>query len=263
MSRIALAQTTSTDDFGANLEAAHAAVPRAAGEGAELLAFPEVFLYVGGHRGRLEHAQTLDGAVVDGFRDAAARHGMAILLGSIHERIQRDPGKVYNTSLLIDAQGEIRAAYRKLKLFDVELPGFTFRESDGIEPGDAEPPVVDSPLGRLGLTICFDLRFAELYVGLRAKGAEVILVPSNFTAATGAAHWEPLLRARAIESQAYVAAPAQFGRHNPKYRSYGHTMLVDPWGVVTAQAPERPGLVFGEVDLRYLRKVRRELPMTS
>ncbi len=261
MARIALAQTTSTDDFHANLESAMGMVKAAAAGGAALLAFPEVFLYIGGREGRLQHAQALDGAVVDAFRECAARHAMMILLGSIHERIPGEPEKVYNTSVLTDASGEVLAVYRKLKLFDVELPEFTFRESDGIEPGGADPPVVDTAVGRVGLSICFDLRFADLYLGLRRRGAEVIFVPSNFTAPTGAAHWEPLLRARAIENQAYVAAPAQFGQHNPKYRSHGHTMLVDPWGVVVAQAPERTGLVFGELDLDHLRKVRRELPM--
>lgn len=261
MSRIALAQTSSTDDFQSNLKLARGMMEQAAAAGAALLAFPEVFLYIGGRRGRLENALAMDGPVVTGFREAAARHRMMTLLGSVHERMPENPDKVYNTSVLIDGAGEVLASYRKLKLFDVELPGFTFRESDNIAPGQAEPPVVDTSIGRIGLTICFDLRFAALYLGLRQRGAEVILVPSNFTAPTGAAHWEALLRARAIENQVYVAAPAQYGQHSPRYRSYGHTMLVDPWGVVTAQGSEQTGLVFGEIDLDYLRKVRRELPM--
>jgi len=261
MITIALAQTTSTDDFQANLEAALELAEQAAGAGAGLLAFPEVFLYMGGRRGKLEIAQGLDGAAVTRFREAARRHRMMILLGSIHERIPDDPRRVYNTAVLLDAGGETAAVYRKLKLFDVELPYFTFRESDSIRAGSEPPPVVDTPMGRVGLTICFDLRFPELYLELRRRGAEVILLPSNFTAPTGAAHFEALLRARAIESQAYVAAPAQFGQHNPKYRSFGHSMLVDPWGTVVAQASEKTGLIYGEIDLEYLRKVRRELPM--
>ncbi len=135
------------------------------------------------------------------------------------------------------------------------------KESDSIAPGDAPPPVVETPIGRLGLTICFDLRFSDLYLDLRRRGAEVVLIPSNFTAPTGAAHWEVMLRARAIEGQFFVAAPAQTGVHNPKYTSYGHSMLVDPWGKVLGVAPDGPGLIYGDINLAYLEQVRAELPM--
>ncbi|MEE8435695.1 MAG: carbon-nitrogen hydrolase family protein [bacterium] len=265
-SRIALAQMTSTSDFDANLAEAFALIDQAAAGGAQLVAFPEVFLYLGGHRGKLENAAEVDGPLVSRFREVAHRHHIMILLGSIHERI---PGredevhktKVHNTSVLIDGAGEILATYRKLKLFDVELPNLTIKESDSIEPGDAPPPVVDTAIGRMGLTICFDLRFPDLYQHLRRKGAQIVFAPSNFTHPTGAAHWETLLRARALESQVYLAAPAQVGQHNAKFRSWGHTALVDPWGTVTALAPERTGLIFAEIDLDYLEQVRRELPM--
>lgn len=261
MSRIALAQTTSTDDFAANLSAALAQVEEAAAGGADLLAFPEVFLYVGGRRGKLEIAEATDGPTVQRFQEAAARHGMMLLLGSIHERIPGDEARVFNTSVLIDRDGTVLATYRKLKLFDVELPELTIRESDTIRPGDAPPPVVSTRLGALGLTICFDLRFPDLYQHLRRQGAEVVFAPSNFTFPTGSAHWETLLRARAVENQVYVAAPAQYGQHNPKFRSYGHSALVDPWGTVVALAPERVGITYGEIDPDYIAKVRRELPM--
>jgi predicted amidohydrolase len=261
MSRIALAQTTSGEDFQANLAEALRMVGQAAAGGAELLAFPEVFLYLGGRQGKLAAAQTLDGPVVQRFQEEAARHRMLILLGSLHERIPGNGEKVHNTSILLDKDGAVLATYRKLKLFDVDLPGLTIRESDTIVPGDALPPVVNTAIGRVGMTICFDLRFPQLYQHLRQKGAEVIFVPSNFTAPTGAAHWELLLRARAVENQVYIAAPAQFGRHNPKHTSFGHTALVDPWGTVLTLSPERPGLVFGTIDLDYLKKVRRELPL--
>ncbi len=260
-SRIALAQTTTTEDFQANLAEALRRVDEAAAGGAQLVAFPEVFLYLGGRQGKLEHAASVDGPLVAQFRAAAARHGMMILLGSMHERIPGRDDKVFNTSVLIDATGEVLATYRKLKLFDVELPGLTIKESDTIEVGDALPPVVDTPIGRVGLTICFDLRFPDLYQHLRRKGAEVVFAPSNFTAPTGAVHWETLLRARALENQVYLAAPAQWGKHNPKFSSWGHSALVDPWGTVCALAPERTGLTFAEIDLEYLQQVRRELPM--
>jgi predicted amidohydrolase len=261
MTKIALAQTTSTDDFDANLAVAEAMVVEAAENGAQLLAFPEVFLYLGGRKGKLEVAESLEGAIVSRFREAAARHKMMLLLGSLHERIPDDPSRVYNTSLLIDADGKVLATYRKLKLFDVALPTLTIKESDSIAPGDAAPPVVDTPIGKMGLTICFDLRFSDLYLDLRRRGAEIVFIPSNFTAPTGAAHWEVLIRARAVEGQFYVVAPAQTGQHNPKFTSYGHSMLVDPWGKVVAVAPPGPRVIYGDIDLAYLQKVRAELPM--
>lgn len=261
MTKIALAQTTSTDDFDANLAIAEAMVEEAAGNGAALLAFPEVFLYLGGYKGKLKIAESLDGATVSRFREAAVRHGMMLLLGSLHETNPDDPARVYNTSVLIGADGAMLASYRKLRLFDVELPTLKIKESDSIAPGEAPPPVVDTPIGRLGLTICFDLRFSDLYLDLRRRGAEIVFIPSNFTAPTGAAHWEVMLRARAVEGQFFVVAPAQTGRHNPKYTSFGHSMVVDPWGRILATAPPGTGLVYGDLNLAYLEQVRAELPM--
>lgn len=261
MTKIALVQTTTTTEFADNLAQALERVDQAAAAGVELVAFPEVFLFIGGRKGKLEHAQSLDGEVVGRFRDAAKRHGMAILLGSIHERIPHNGEKVYNTSIWIDAKGEIAATYRKLKLFDVDLPEVQIKESDTIVPGDTLPPVFDTPIGQVGLTICFDLRYPEIYKHLRAQGAEIIFVPSSFTAPTGAAHWDTLLRARAVENQVFIAAPAQWGVHNSKFTSHGHTALVNPWGSTTALAPNQPGMIIGDIDLDYLKRVRRELPM--
>ena len=261
MTKVALAQTTTTDDFKANLEVADRMVVEAADNGAALLAFPEVFLYLGGYKGKLKVAESLQGAIVSRFREAAARHGLMLLLGSIHEQIPEDPSRVYNTSVLIGANGDLLASYRKLKLFDVALPTMKITESDSIAPGDAAPPVVDTPIGKLGLTICFDLRFPDLYLDLRRRGAEIVFIPSNFTAPTGAAHWDVLIRARAVEGQFFIVAPAQTGRHNAKYTSYGHSLLVDPWGKVLAMAPPGPGLIYGHISLSYLEQVRAELPM--
>ena len=261
MTKIALAQTTTTDDFDANLEVADRMVREAADNGATLLAFPEIFLYLGGYKGKLKVAESLDGAIVSRFREAATRHDMMLLLGSIHEQIPDDPSRVYNTSVLIGASGDVLASYRKLKLFDVALPTLKIKESDSIAPGDAPPPVVDTPIGKLGLTICFDLRFSDLYLDLRRRGAEIVFIPSNFTAPTGAAHWEVLIRARAVEGQFFVVAPAQTGRHNAKYTSYGHSMLVDPWGKALATASNGPNLVYGDISLAYLAQARAELPM--
>ena len=254
-------QTTSTEDVPANLAFALEQLGAAAAGGAQLVAYPEVFLYIGGREGKLAHAQTLDGEIVSRFRNEAARRRIWVLLGSLHERIAGRGDKVHNTSVLIAPTGEIAATYRKRNLFDVELPGQRIMESDTIEPGTAPAPVVETPLGQAGLSICFDLRFPALYRGLRAQGAEIVFIPSNFTFTTGAAHWETLLRARAVENQVYIAAPAQVGRHNPKFTSYGHTALVDPWGSITALASDRPGIVFGEIDLGYLDEVRATIPM--
>lgn len=261
MARIALAQTTTTEDFDANLARALSLIAEAAAGGARLLAFPEVFLYLGGAAGKLAHAVDLEGPVIGRLREQAARHAIELLLGSVHERIPGDATRVHNTSVLLGADGAILACYRKRNLFDVDLPGLRLRESDTIAPGAEAPPLADTALGRAGLTVCFDLRYPELFRDLRRRGAELVFVPSSFTAATGAAHWEVLLRARAIENQLYIAAPAQFGHHNDRFTSYGHSALVDPWGSVVALAPEHTGLVYGEVDLDYLRTVRRRLPM--
>lgn len=261
MVRLALAQTTSTDDFDHNLTVAEAMIPSAAAAGADLLAFPEVFLFIGPGRRKLEIAEPLNGPTVSRFREAAARFGMLLLLGSVHETAEGDDSRVYNTAVLLGRNGEILSSYRKLKLFDVDLPHMTVRESDTIIPGRAPPPVIDTDIARIGLSICFDLRFPELYQDMRRRGAELVFVPSNFTAETGKAHWSVLLRARAIENQCYVAAPAQVGRHNPKYRSFGHTLAVDPWGRILCEATEGVGLSFADIDLCYLRRIRAELPM--
>lgn len=259
--RLALAQTTSNEDFSHNLTVAESLIPRAAKGGADLLAYPEVFLYIGPRAGKLAIAETLDGPTVARFREAARRHRMMILLGSIHERSEEEAGRVYNTSVLIGRDGEIAAVYRKLKLFDVELPELRIKESESIIPGSEPPPVVSTDIGNIGLSICFDLRFPDIYQDLRARGAEIVLVPSNFTAPTGEAHWSVLLRARAIENQFYVAAPAQAGQHNPGYRSYGHTLIADPWGRVLLDAGEAVGVRLADLDPDLLARVRRELPM--
>ncbi|MCB1741264.1 MAG: carbon-nitrogen hydrolase family protein [Gammaproteobacteria bacterium] len=261
MTRIALAQTNSTDDFDHNLSVALKLVQEAAAAGAALLAFPEVFLLIGSKQKKLEHALTLDDPIVLRFQELAVRHGIFILLGSVHERIAGNAERVHNTSVLLDDRGEQIAVYRKQKLFDVDLETVSIKESDSIVPGAAPCPVVQTRLGRIGLSICFDLRFPELYRALRRQDAEIVFAPSNFSAPTGRAHWETLLRARAIENQFYMVAPAQVGEHNGQFQSHGHSMLVDAWGSVISVHPGGPGLSYGELDLDSLYKVRRELPV--
>ena len=252
---------TSTGDVAANLDCALVLLEEAAGHGADLLAYPEVFTCIAGRDKKLSVAEALDGPIVSMFREQAARRGLMILLGSLHERIPGHSERVHNTSVLIGSDGALLASYRKRKLFDVDLPGVRIRESETIAAGQARSPVVETAIGRIALTICFDLRFSEIYRDLRARGAEIVCVPSNFTAPTGAAHWEVLLRARAIENQVFVLAPAQEGRHTPRYRSHGHSMVVDPWGRVLAERAAGVGLVWADIDLGTLHDVRAKLPM--
>uniref|UniRef100_UPI00398E80BE deaminated glutathione amidase n=1 Tax=Pristiophorus japonicus TaxID=55135 RepID=UPI00398E80BE len=188
--------------------------------------------------------------------------GVWLSLGGFHERChdwERDR-RIYNAHVLINDSGEIAVVYRKTHLFDVELKGrVSLKESNFTIPGPGIEAPVDTPIGKLGLAICYDLRFPEISLTLAQDGAEILTFPSAFTMTTGMAHWEPLLRARAIETQSYVVAAAQTGRHNETRTSYGHSMVVDPWGCVIAQCHEGPGLCYAEIDLQYLRDIRRDM----
>jgi predicted amidohydrolase len=267
----AAVQMTSSSDEAANWENARRLIERAAAQGARLVATPENTPYLGPHDQKVARAEALDGPTVGRFAGLARRLGIHLLLGSFAERSD-EPSRCYNTSVLLGAAGEVLAVYRKLHLFDVDVPGgVRFAESATCKPGELGGPadpgrglvVAETPVGRLGLTICYDLRFAELYRRLADLGADVLAVPSAFTLATGKDHWEPLLRARAIENQCYVLAPAQHGRHDDGglRESYGHAMIVDPWGLPVAVASDGPGLALAEIDLDRLARVRRAIPV--
>jgi predicted amidohydrolase len=269
----AAVQMTSTSDEAANWENARRLIERAAARGASLVATPENTNYLGPHDQKVVRAEPLDGPTVGRFAGLARRLGIHLLLGSFNERSD-EPSRCYNTSVLLGADGEVLAVYRKLHLFDVDVPGgVRFAESATCRPGElggggATDPnrglaVASTPVGRLGLTICYDLRFAELYRRLADLGADLFAVPSAFTLATGKDHWEPLLRARAIENQCYVLAPAQHGRHDDGglRESYGHAMIVDPWGLPVAVASDGPGLALAEIDLELVARVRRAIPV--
>jgi len=267
----AAVQLTSTADEAANWESARRLIELAAARGARLVATPENTNYLGPHDEKVHRAEPLDGPTVGRFAGLASRLGIHLLLGSFNERSD-EPSRCYNTSVLLGPGGEVLAVYRKLHLFDVDVPGgVRFAESATCKPGPLGGPadpdgglaVADTPLGRLGLTICYDLRFAELYRRLADLGADVLAVPSAFTMATGKDHWEPLLRARAIENQCYVLAPAQHGRHDDGglRESYGHAMIVDPWGLPVAVASDGPGLALAEIDLERVARVRRAIPV--
>lgn len=259
--RVGVVQLTSTDDLAANLAAAEAFVREAAGAGAGLVALPENFAFLRREGVAIPCAQGLDGEIVGRLRALARELRIWILGGSFPEA---RPGerRVGNTSVLVDDAGEVTAVYRKIHLFDVDLRGQgggAYAESDTIAPGEAVV-VADTPAGRLGLSICYDLRFPELYREHARRGARLLAVPSAFTPQTGKDHWEVLLRARAIENQAFVLAPAQCGSHSETRSSHGRSMIVDPWGVVIAQAGDRPCAIVADCPPGAVDEVRGALP---
>jgi predicted amidohydrolase len=250
---------TSTDDVSANLSRSRVLIERAVAGGAKLVALPENFPFMreeGG--GPNPAAETLDGPMVSFVREQARRHGIVLAGGTIPELIPGDT-RVYNTSVVANADGELVGVYRKIHLFDVDIPGASLEESKGVAPG-REVVTADADCGRLGLSVCYDLRFPELYRDLAARDALILLVPSAFTVPTGSDHWEVLLRARAIENQAFVVAAGQYGVHSPKRRSYGRSMIVDPWGLVLTSAPDGEGVSWAELDFERLQQTRARLP---
>jgi len=258
--RVALVQLSADADVAANLERAVVLVKRAGEQGPGLIALPELFTYRGPAAGFRESATELPGPATEPLAELARSIGSWILLGSLAER-SGDPERPYNTSVLLDAAGAIRAGYRKRHLFDVTIEnGPSDRESARTTPGDeVAVAALDAAEARLGLSICFDLRFPEHYRELARGGATILAVPANFTEATGRDHWEVLLRARAIENGAFVIAPAQCGSGGG-IPAHGRSMAIDPWGVVIAQAPDGPGVVVAELDLERIARVRRQLP---
>jgi deaminated glutathione amidase len=256
---VGVVQLTSASDVKDNLERACYWVEQAARAGAALIALPENFGFLGIESEILAHAQTLDGPFTAPLRKLAHQFEVVILAGSIPER-GPDPKHVYNTSVLIGTDGLTKAAYRKIHLFDVEIGGpVQFQESKQVIPGH-EPVVTEVHGWPLGLSVCYDLRFPELYRQLVSQGARVLTVPSAFTLHTGKDHWEVLLRARAIENQCYVLAPAQFGNHGHGRQSWGKAMIIDPWGTMLATAPEREGFVSAVLESKSQDTLRASLP---
>jgi deaminated glutathione amidase len=259
--RVAVCQMNAGEDVAANLEVAVELLRQAADGGADLAALPEYFGFLGASARRSEVAEPIPGPVSERLAETARAMGMWVLGGGL---LERDGSRVHDTAALFDRSGELVARYRKIHLYDVDLPGQPpFRESATITPGEelVTHEVEDT---RVGLSICYDVRFPELYRGLMALGAEVLMVPAQFQHATGREHWHALLRARAIENLAYVVAPGQWGTYGAPERgrrSFGHSLVVDPWGRVVAEAPEEgTGVWFAELDLAELRRIRRTFP---
>ena len=257
--KVAAVQMTSTIDVDRNVGRAMEFVREAAAGGADLIALPENFAYLRAEGREIVFKTELDGELVSSMRALARETKRHLLLGSIPESLPRSK-RVHNTSVLIGPRGDLLGVYRKLHLFDIRIRGkVTLQESRYVKPGD-QAVLVKTSLGRLGLSICYDLRFPELYRRLALRGAQVLFVPAAFTAYTGPHHWLPLLRARAIENQCWVVAPAQVGRHSADRRSHGETVVIDPWGAVVESKRRGQGWVEAVIDLAQVDRVRRGLP---
>ena len=256
--KIAAVQMVSGPEVQANLAAAGELIAQAAAEGARLVALPEYFCILGlRDRDKVTVREDYGHGPIQDFLAAAAARNKVWLVGGSAPLACADPDKVRNTCLVFDDAGRRVARYDKIHLFGFDLGTERFQESRSIEPG-SEVVTLDTPFARLGLSICYDMRFPEMY---RKMGAvDLILVPSSFTATTGKAHWEMLLRARAVENQAYVLAPAQGGHHQNRRDTWGHSMIIDPWGKVLAQLASGPGVITAEIDHAEIARVRRILP---
>jgi predicted amidohydrolase len=260
----AVCQMRSTADGAGNLRQAEELVRAAAARGATFVATPENTNYLGPHSEKVRLAETIEGPTCELFSRLARELSLHLLLGSFNEKSSVNE-RCYNSSVLFGPTGVLLAVYRKIHLFDVDVPdGVSFRESATVAPG-ADIVVAETPLGGVGLSICYDLRFGELYRALVARGASLLTIPSAFTATTGRAHWEILVRARAIESQAFVVAPGQHGEHGDSglRESHGHSLIVDPWGRILAEAPDGVGFAVAEIDPAEVTRVRAAIPMAA
>ena len=257
--RAACIQNTATRSIEDNVAWVCARIDEAVAAGADFIALPETVGLIEPVNEQIPAAtyRETEDIGLAAFRSRASEHGVTILVGS---QLILEDGKIFNRCFLLDRDGEIRARYNKLHMFDIELKNSEFyRESDAIAPGD-KAVIVETEFGRLGLSICYDLRFGALYRALAQAGAELITIPAAFTQTTGEAHWHTLVRARAIETGAYVIAPNQCGHHCDKRYSYGHSLIVDPWGEILADGGAEPGIVYADIDTVQVQKVRARIP---
>ncbi len=257
----AVVQLTTTEDAKASLARALEGIDQAAGRGARLVVLPENVNYMGTEMEKRRLAEPVDGPTFARMGEAAKQHGIWLVAGTMPEIAGHD--RTYNTSVLFDPEGRRAAVYRKIHLFDVALgPGATHLESEHVEPGEAGT-LAETELGKIGMTVCYDLRFPDLYRTYFRAGAEILTVPSAFTVPTGRDHWEVLLRARAIENQSFVLAAGQVGQNTPARATFGRSMIIDPWGTVLAVCPDRPSVAVAEIDLGHVHGFRRKLPCLS
>uniref|UniRef100_A0A182JKL3 Nitrilase and fragile histidine triad fusion protein NitFhit n=1 Tax=Anopheles atroparvus TaxID=41427 RepID=A0A182JKL3_ANOAO len=267
--RIAVAQMRATNDKQHNLAQVQAITEKAKANDVQFIFFPECCDYVGTHREEtLRLSEPLTGPTVEEYKKLARDNGVWMSFGGVHESIHEESTEsghevknIYNTHILINNAGALVASYRKLHMFNVVTPEFKFRESETVRSGPALVPPVATPIGRIGLQICYDMRFAEASTILRKLGADILTYPSAFAVSTGRAHWEVLLRARAIENQCFVVAAAQIGFHNKKRESYGHAMVVNPWGEILGEASQQDlDVVIVELNYAKLESVRANMP---
>lgn len=269
MSAVAALQMNSGDDVAANLAAAERLIEAAAASGALLAALPENFAFMGAYEtAKLAHAEPDgSGRIQDFLAGCAQRHKIWVVAGTVPVAVPGDPQRVYAASLVYDAQGRRAARYDKIHLFDVDVQregrSERYHESKHIAAGNWKPVTVDTPVGRLGLSVCYDVRFPELYRALVDDGAQLLCTPAAFTARTGEVHWEMLQRTRAVENLCYVIAPAQHGTHPGGRSTWGHAMVVDPWGEVLACEPSGDAAVLGRVDLEKQKALRASFPALS
>ncbi len=257
--RVAAVQMNSREDKSANIETALHLIDRAASTGARLVGLPEVWAYLGPQEGNRDSAEQIPGHLTDVLADRARRHGIYLHCGSYYEIRESDP-RLFNTAVVINPDGDIVAKYSKIHMFDVVLDGVaSYQESATVSPGD-EIVTVDIDGVSVGLAICYDLRFPELFRILALRGADVIFLPAAFTMTTGKDHWEVLIRARAIENGVFMVAPGQVGSYSGGNWCYGRSLIVDPWGTVLATAPDRETVITADLDLEFLEKIRRQVP---
>ena len=257
--KMAAVQMNSRDDKAVNLDAALGLIDRAAAAGARFVALPEVWTYLGPADGNRRHAEPIPGPTVELLAERARRHRIYLHAGSMYE-LRAGESLVRNTTAVLAPDGQLIATYSKIHMFDVVLDGVaSYEESATVAPGD-ELVTFDVDGVTVGLAICYDLRFPELFRILALRGADVIVLPAAFTMTTGKDHWEVLLRARAIENGVYMVAPAQIGQHPPGNWCYGRSLIVDPWGTVLATAPDLETVVVADIDLDQVQRVRRQVP---
>jgi predicted amidohydrolase len=254
-------QMTSVPNLQTNLAQAEELIDLAVRQGAELVGLPENFSFMGEEKDKLNQAEAIAHESAKFITKMAQRFQITILGGSFPLPVD-NTGKVYNTSILVDPNGQELARYYKVHLFDVNVPdGNTYQESSTVMAGQQLPPVYFSEkLGNIGLSICYDVRFPELYRHLSDKETDIVFVPAAFTAFTGKDHWQVLLQARAIENTCYVIAPAQTGTNYARRQTHGHAMIIDPWGAILADAGEQPGIAIAEIKPTRLEQVRRQMP---
>lgn len=261
---VAVCQLNCINDKEANFDKASSIVNQAADLGAKMIFLPECFDFIGANKQEaIDAAEPLDGPTVSKYRDLAKKRNVWLSLGGFHQKNpDANSKKILNAHIIMDNLGEIRSIYHKIHLFNLEIPNVVrLIESESYSAGENLPEPVGSPIGKIGLGICYDLRFGEMAIAYAKAGADILTYPSSFTVPTGIHHWEPLLRSRAIENQCYVVAAAQVGTHNPKRASFGHAMIVDPWGTKIAECSDGTGFAVGLIDTKFIENCRSRLPI--